>query len=100
MRAGFDRDRVVETIAKSKVELASRLLKDEDMYRQLLLDLISSRRACTLLTQDLNMPLFVQTPQHRTYHPPPTQKLQKIFDSMLMGTQEVISDIGESLKFP
>lgn len=100
MHAGFERDMVVEAIAKTKIDMASRPLETQDPYRQLLLELDSSRRACTMLTQDLNMPLFVYTPQHRDFYKLPAQKLQDLFGSLLMGKHEVISIIGESLKFP
>ncbi len=95
MYAGYDRDRIVENIGKIKAAHEYLPAASQDKYRAALLKMDSSKRACTILTQDMTLPLFAYTPQHKEHY-----NMPELLDSMLKGKHEVISNADESLTFP
>lgn len=96
VHAGFERDRVVESIARAKMEQLSRLLIAQDRYTLTLLQMDKGLRACTVLTQHLEtVALFAYTPMHKDFY-----KMPEVFGSMLKGKHEVITDIEDRLTLP
>ena len=98
VHAGFERDRVLESIARTKVEHRSRPreVQIQDPYLQMLLQMDAGHEAFTMMTQHLSSaPIFAYTPQHKDICPMPEQ-----FGNMLKGKHEIISDIQDTLRFP
>ena len=93
--AGFDRDRVVESIARNKMELLSRPLMTQDRYTLSLMQMDGSQHVCTALTQHLaTIALFAYTPMHKEFY-----KMPKVFGSMLKGKHQIITNAEERLSF-
>ena len=96
MHAGFNRDRVVESIASSKMEILSRPLVTQDRYTLTLIQMDRGQHVCTALTQHLTtIALFAYTPMHKDFY-----KMPEVFGSMLKGKHEIISNADERLSFP
>ncbi len=94
MHAGFERDRVMERIARNKVEHRSE--QNQDLYLRALLQMDADHHALTTMTQHLSsVAICAYTPQHKDiYDMPPA------FGSMLKGKHEIINDIQDSLRLP
>ena len=84
----------MENIGKVKAAHDYLPAASKDKYMAALLEMDSDTRACTILTQDMTLPLFAYTPQHKHFYSMPT-----LLDDMLKGKHEVISNVDESLMF-
>ena len=85
----------MENIGKVKAAHEYLQAANQDRYRTALLEMDSSKHACTVLTQDMTLPLFAYTPEHQQFY-----NMPEILSSMLKGKHEVISNVDESLMFP
>ncbi|CAL5228024.1 g11087 [Coccomyxa viridis] len=95
-RHGFERDRVLESIARNKVEHRSRSEQIQDPYLRKLLQMDARHHAFTMMTQHLSsVAIYAYTPQHKDINEMPKQ-----FGSMLKGKHDIITDIQDSLSFP
>lgn len=89
---------MLERLAQIKVTHRIPLSKDPNAGQHFLalMDMDRGQHACTILTQHLKTtPTFAFTPHSRDMLQTP-----EWFDCLLKGKQEVIADIGQSLKFP
>ena len=75
-------------VVKATVEQRDLPIVQQDRHKLALLGLDSSRSAGILLSQNLTVPAFA-----RCLHGMP-----QLFASMLKGTREPISDVGDGLK--
>ena len=85
----------MENIGKVKAAHEYLQAASQDKYRTALLEMDSSKHACTVLTQDMTLPLFAYNPEHQQFY-----NMPEILSSMLKGKHEVISNVDESLMFP
>ena len=96
VHAGFERDRVLESIARNKVEHRSRSEQIQDPYLRKLMQMDARHHAFTMMTQHLSsVAIYAYTPQHKDINEMPKQ-----FGSMLKGKHDIITDIQDSLSFP